>query len=445
MAIKGIDVSQWQGDINWQSVAADGVKFAIIREGYRKTIDPQFLKNIIGAKSAGVHIGVYHFIYIDGATLKENAESTVNSLKAAGLDVSTTWIFADLEYDTWKKAYESCTREMCSAYTKQYIDELKKLGAEKIGIYMNNDYYENYYTDELKQMYPIWLADYEGDADHPCMIQQYTSVGKVAGISNGVDMDWLYDESYLNGGMMMTKTEKATQQMEAWANDNSHGYDQVYRWGEKGDFDCSAAVISAWQYAGVPVKTSGATYTGNMLSVFKKCGFKDVTASVNLANGAGLKRGDVLLNEVHHTAMYIGNGQEVEASINEKGTATGGQPGDQTGREFLIRSYRNYPWTHVLRYNETGETVATVPNRIITTKYSFNIQHVMMGSTGGSVRLLQRLLKSKGYPGKDGKKLTIDGDAGENTIYAVKSFQKAKGLDCDGEVGRQTWTKLLDL
>jgi len=146
--------------------------------------------------------------------------------------------------------------------------------------------------------------------------------------------------------------EKAIKQMEEWAADNSHGYDQIYRWGEKGDFDCSAAVIQAWENAGVPVKTKGATYTGNMLSVFKKCGFKDVTSSINLSTGSGLKRGDVLLNQKKHTAMYCGNGYEVEASINEKGTATGGKAGDQTGREFLKRKYRNYPWTHVLRYTE---------------------------------------------------------------------------------------------
>ena len=48
--------------------------------------------------------------------------------------------------------------------------------------------------------------------------------------------------------------------------------------------------------------------------------------------------------------MYCGNGKEVEASINEKGRAHGGKPGDQTGKEFLIRDYRNYPWTHVLRH-----------------------------------------------------------------------------------------------
>lgn len=148
----------------------------------------------------------------------------------------------------------------------------------------------------------------------------------------------------------MTKTEKAIQWMEATARDDSHGYCQTHRWGTDGDYDCSSAVITAWEYAGVPVKTAGATYTGNMRTVFLKQGFKDVTASVNRATGAGLQRGDVLLNDVHHTAMYCGNGLEVEASINEKGTATGGTPGDQTGREFLIRSYRNYPWTHVLRY-----------------------------------------------------------------------------------------------
>ena len=83
--------------------------------------------------------------------------------------------------------------------------------------------------------------------------------------------------------------------METWARDDSHGYDQRYRWGEKGDFDCSAAVIQAWQNAGVLVKSRGATYTGDMLPVFRSCGFKDVTASVNRSTGAGLKRGDGIL------------------------------------------------------------------------------------------------------------------------------------------------------
>lgn len=150
----------------------------------------------------------------------------------------------------------------------------------------------------------------------------------------------------------MSKIENAVNWMISTANNNIHGYDQEYRWGERGDYDCSSAVITAWQNAGVPVKTNGATYTGNMYSVFKKCGFVDVTNSIDRTTGNGIKRGDVLLNRMNHTAMSIGNGQIVQASINEKGTVTGGKPGDQTGKEFYIRSYYNYPWDYVLRFNE---------------------------------------------------------------------------------------------
>ena len=105
--------------------------------------------------------------------------------------------------------------------------------------------------------------------------------------------------------------------MEDWARDDSHGYDQAARWGERGDYDCSSAVISAWQGAGVPVKSSGATYTGNMHGPFLRCGFSDVTRDVDLNTGRGLRRGDVLLNYQNHTAMYCGDGREVEASITK--------------------------------------------------------------------------------------------------------------------------------
>ena len=154
--------------------------------------------------------------------------------------------------------------------------------------------------------------------------------------------------------------EKAITWMENTARDNRHGYDQQYRWGERGDYDCSAAVITAWESAGVPVKEHGATYTGNILRAFKACGFSDVTGYVNRATGSGLHRGDILLASGHHVAMYCGNGKEVEASINEKGKTRGGKPGDQTGKEFHIRNYRNYPWTNVLRYNEPVQTRVSV-------------------------------------------------------------------------------------
>lgn len=199
MQIKGIDISQWQGNIDWSKVKSAGIQFAILREGYRKTVDNKFLQNAKGAKSADIPIlGAYHFIYTDGATIAQNAQSTVDNIKKAGLDPTDTMIFSDLEYDTWEKNGETCTMERCSRYTKEYLEALKKLGCKRLGIYSNLDYYQNYYTEELKSEYPIWLADYEGENDYPCIIQQYSSKGKVSGISGNVDMNYLIDESYLN-------------------------------------------------------------------------------------------------------------------------------------------------------------------------------------------------------------------------------------------------------
>lgn len=134
------------------------------------------------------------------------------------------------------------------------------------------------------------------------------------------------------------------------ANDDSHGYDQTNRWGP--DYDCSSLVITAWEQAGVPVKTNGASYTGNMVNVFLSTGFLDVTSSVTLSNGDGLKVGDVLWVS-GHTEMVCSAGEIVGASINENGETTGGQTGDQTGKEIRIRDYYNKPWTTVLRWPET--------------------------------------------------------------------------------------------
>lgn len=147
----------------------------------------------------------------------------------------------------------------------------------------------------------------------------------------------------------MSKIDEAIALAKSMASDSSHGYDQTHRWGP--DYDCSSFLIHVWESVGVPVKTAGATYTGNMRPAFLAAGFTDVTDKIyDMTMGAGIEPGDVLVNTVSHTAMYIGNGQLIQASQNERGGITGGASGDQTGSEIGIGYWYNYPWDCVLRY-----------------------------------------------------------------------------------------------
>lgn len=203
----------------------------------------------------------------------------------------------------------------------------------------------------------------------------------------------------------MTKTESAVQWAERIANDAAHGYSQNNRQGNP-DYDCSSFVINAWEQAGVPVKEKGATYTGNMRIPFLSCGFKDVTGLCNLANGAGIQRGDVLLNYAEHVAISVGNGKLVHARSDD------GHPeaGDQTGREICIQNYYRFA-DCVLRYDESAA----------------------QQSTGVAAGLFEKIFGKKQEPA------TVEAEV-------VAEPQKPKygktGLEIDGVCGPNTWLAL---
>ena len=270
----------------------------------------------------------------------------------------------------------------------------------------------------------------------------------------------------------MTVPEKAVAWALQIAADDSHGYDQGSRWGP--DYDCSSLVISAYKHAGVPLTC---TYTGNMRANMLDNGFVQVN-DVNLATGAGLQPGDVLLNVVHHTAMAVGDGMIVHASGNEHGGATGGKTGDQTGREISKTRYFNFSpggWDYVLRYARKdpeptpepepdpdpqvvwytvrdGDTLWGIAEMFLGTGLRYPEIQAWNGLTSTLIYPGQRLKIPTDAPSpaptpdptEGWVKVTLPVLREGDSSLAVQSAQyllKAKGYDCsdcDGEMGPYT-------
>lgn len=189
----GCDMSEWQIDVDYSSLKKNGIDFAILRSSYRDSIDKMFVKHVEGCKKVGIEIpGIYHFIYgLNVKEVKKEAELAVKCAKKVGLP-KNTYVFADFEYDTVKKAAQKgviLNSAECNEFTVAFCKEVESLGY-KAGIYTNLDYYKNMYDKDVLSAWSIWLADYSGEPDYPCIFQQYTSKGSVPGVSGSLDLNY---------------------------------------------------------------------------------------------------------------------------------------------------------------------------------------------------------------------------------------------------------------
>jgi len=189
--LAGIDVSQWQGAVNWQSVKQSGVAFAFARATYGSTlIDPQFSANRHGMRAAGVIGGAYHFF----VTADDPEQQANLFIKAVGsLEGGDLPPVLDVEA-------ESGTGGNLVSGVETWLNLVEQGLGRRPMIYTAPSFWNEYMTGEFGR-YPLWVAEYGVSAPKPVngwnawTFWQYSSTGSVAGINGSVDLD------YFNGSL----------------------------------------------------------------------------------------------------------------------------------------------------------------------------------------------------------------------------------------------------
>ena len=187
----GIDVSEWQGEIDFAEVYESGIEVVYIRasegNGYK---DPYYLRNYEGAKDNGIKVGFYHYLTArTEAEALEEAEFFISVIKGLQVDCRLAMDF---------ESFGELSRQEINDISKAFLDEVKRLSGKETVIY--SDAYNARFTfnEELAEEYPIWVADYDvtepRDGNWSTWVGfQYTDSGRIDGIDGNVDRDYFTD------------------------------------------------------------------------------------------------------------------------------------------------------------------------------------------------------------------------------------------------------------
>ena len=191
--IKGIDVSSWQGNIDFAKVKASGIDFVIIRAGYgreKRQNDNCFELNYRNAKAAGLNVGAYWYSYAD------SAEDAVKEARACMEVIKGKKFEYPIYFDLEEQSQFAKGRNFCDSVIKAFCGELEKNGY-LAGLYCSTYYLNNYISNAVAGKYALWVAQYNYRCTYTANkygIWQYSSEGRINGISGNVDMDYCYTD-----------------------------------------------------------------------------------------------------------------------------------------------------------------------------------------------------------------------------------------------------------
>lgn len=201
-----IDVSGWQGDIDWAKAKADGVEGAIIRLGYGEgnNADKKAQRNISECKRLGIPFGIYWYSYADTPALaKEEGTDVVAKLKQFGVNPSDLAypVYYDLEKWTWEGHQPPTDPNVYNNIVNNWYSALQSAGYKNLGVYSYTSYLQGPLKHADIYAKTTWVAQYGarmGFDSFPTNSRgwQYTSTGKVDGISGNVDMNAFGNKEY---------------------------------------------------------------------------------------------------------------------------------------------------------------------------------------------------------------------------------------------------------
>ena len=205
-----IDVSEWQGDIDWAKAKADGVEGVIIRLGYGEgnNADKKAQRNISECKRLGIPFGIYWYSYADTPSIaKGEGADVVAKLKQFGVNASDLAypVYYDLEKWTWEGHQPPTDPNVYNDIVNNWYSALQSAGYKNLGVYSYTSYLQGPLKHADIYAKTTWVAQYGarmGFDSFPTDSRgwQYTSSGKVDGISGTVDMNAFGNKAYVNGG-----------------------------------------------------------------------------------------------------------------------------------------------------------------------------------------------------------------------------------------------------
>ena len=473
MEIRGIDVSAWQGKIDWKTVADYGMDFVILRiTEAGNMIDSCFEKNYSECQKYNIPTGVYKYSYaMTIAEIQSEAKKVVSVLNGRKLQYP---VWLDLEHNNQRALGAESIHKLAEAFEK-----IITAAGYQFGIYCNVDWYTNVICSHLKK-YDFWIARYPANDNGTLQEQlrpgygvgwQYSSKAKIPGIPGTVDRNVFYKD-YSKEEETMVKLsncghDENSRYAGGKAGDQTGTEYQIINWYNRPwmcvlrfeDQKVASLIADMAEKAarndliGYDQGTAGNTndrytfwqhlkasnYDPAQITVACESDCSASTAAI--VKGAGYR---LNLSKLKAVSIYLTT-YNMRKALKAAGATVLTDEKYLTSGDYLkagdILLNDNH---HVAIAVTSGAKVESI-KKVSENTYQFKPETVKAGDKNTSVLLLQEILRARGFKGKNGKALKLTWTADTNTIYALKAYQESRKevLEVDGICGPATWKDLI--